>query len=49
MCGLGAGQANPTWLSSWLIAGRGLNTQAHMHSLETGHHVYINLRTLKVT
>ena len=32
-----------------LTSGRGLNTQAHMHSLETGHHVYINLRTLKVT
>lgn len=28
--------------------GRGLKSHAHTHSLETGHHVYINLQTEKV-
>ncbi|CAL9136483.1 unnamed protein product [Musa acuminata var. zebrina] len=28
--------------------GRGLNSHAHTHSLEAGHHVYINLQTEKV-
>ena len=28
--------------------GRGLNSHAYTHSLEAGHHVYINLQTEKV-